>query len=65
MRTLKSSMDGNAKELAHKFPIFEVTSEHNLDMEQTLIPISKRKIMNHIFQSVNQKELSENAGAEI
>jgi hypothetical protein len=65
MKSLKSSMEGNAKELAYKFPVFELTSEHNLDLEQTLIPIFKRKIMNHIFQTVTQKELSENAGTEI
>jgi hypothetical protein len=32
---------------------------------QSLIPIFKRKIMNFIFQTVTQKELSENAGTEI
>jgi hypothetical protein len=65
MRGLKSSMEDNNKELTNKFPVFELTSEHNLDMEQTLIPIFKRKIMNYVFQSVTQKELSENDGTKI
>jgi len=65
MRELKTITEGDVKDNLYKYPVFDLTSEHNLDMNQTLIPIFKRKIMNFIFQSVTQKELSQNAGTEI
>jgi len=34
-------------------PIFETTSYHNFPMEQTLIPIMKRKITSYLMQTVN------------
>lgn len=47
----------------HKFPIFEVVCEDIFPLEETLIPIFKRKIMSYISQSVkmeskNQKLLT-------
>ena len=65
LRSLKNSADDDIKDYIYKFPVFELSSEHNLDMNQTLIPIFKRKIMNFIFQTATQKELTENARTEI
>jgi hypothetical protein len=39
-------------------PIFEIQSSQNFPMEQTLIPIMKRKITAYIFQIVNSEKLN-------
>jgi hypothetical protein len=39
-------------------PIFEIQSSQNFPMEQTLVPIMKRKIMAYIFQIVNSERIN-------
>jgi len=46
--------DDNCKE----FPIFEVRATQDFPMEQTFIPIMKRKIMAYIFQIVNLEKIN-------
>lgn len=45
-------------------PIFEVKSSQNFPMEQTFIPMMKRKIMTYVFQIVNM-EILKNFDSEI
>jgi hypothetical protein len=42
-----------------KFPIFEMTSTQSFYMDETLIPITKRKIMSLIYQSIRIENLEE------
>lgn len=39
-------------------PVFEMTCIHEFPMEQTIIPIMKRKIMSYIFQIVNINKIN-------
>ena len=59
LKELKSNADEFKKSLMYKYPVFELSSVHNLDLDQTLVPIFKRKIMNHVFQSVSHKEFQQ------
>ena len=65
LKELKNTADEVKKAYMYKYPVFELTSAHNLDLEQTLVPIFKRKIMNHVFQSVNHQEFQEHDGDQI
>lgn len=42
----------------HYYPIFEARCSHNFPLEQTLLPILKRKITAYIFQIVNMEKIS-------
>jgi hypothetical protein len=48
----------NQTEYFKDLPIFEIQSSQNFPMEQTLVPIMKRKIMAYIFQIVNSEKLN-------
>jgi len=48
----------NQTEYFRDLPIFEIQSSQNFPMEQTLVPIMKRKIMTYIFQIVNSEKLN-------
>ena len=48
----------NQTEYFKELPIFEIQSSQNFPMEQTLVPIMKRKIMTYIFQIVNSEKLN-------
>jgi len=41
----------------HKFPVFEMKTSHKFPMNETLIPIMKRKIMAYVFQIVNIEKI--------
>jgi hypothetical protein len=41
----------------HEFPIFEMKTSHNFPMNETLVPIMKRKIMAYVFQIVNIEKI--------
>lgn len=56
LKGLKNLVDEKYKENFFKYPSFDLTSLHNLDLEQTLIPIFKRKIMNYVFQTTSKKQ---------
>ena len=40
---------------SHKFPVFEVTCSEIFPLEETLVPIFKRKIMAYIIQSIKKE----------
>jgi len=40
-----------------KLPVFEVKCEKDLPLEQTIIPMMKRKIMSFIFQTINTNKI--------
>lgn len=48
----------NEDENCKEFPIFEVRASQDFPMEQTFIPIMKRKIMAYIFQIVNLEKIN-------
>ena len=48
----------NQTDYFKQLPIFEIQSSQNFPMEQTLVPIMKRKIMAYIFQIVNSEKLN-------
>jgi hypothetical protein len=41
-----------------EYPIFEARCSHNLPLEQTLIPILKRKVTAYVYQIVNLEKIS-------
>ena len=41
----------------HNFPMFEMKTSHQFPMNETLIPIMKRKIMAYVFQIVNIEKI--------
>jgi len=43
----------NQTKFYKEMPVFETTSSHSFPMEQTLIPIMKRKITSYLMQTVN------------
>lgn len=59
--TLTSIIENNSKwkdiEKSKKYPIFEARCQQNFPMEQTLIPILKRKITAYIYQIVNIEKI--------
>lgn len=65
MRDLKKIVNEEYKELLFKYPLFEVTSFQNLNLNQTLVPIFKRKIMNYVFQTTSKKMLESNGESKI
>ena len=50
----------NTTDFYHKLPIFEMKCYQKLPMEQTIIPIMKRKIMAYVFQMVNLEKINNN-----
>jgi hypothetical protein len=48
----------NQTEYFKNLPIFEIQSSQNFPMEQTLIPMMKRKITAYIFQIVNSEKFN-------
>jgi hypothetical protein len=49
-----------AKEYGLDFPIFKISFDQNFPLEGSLISLSKRKVMNYVFQSVRIKDLKDN-----
>jgi hypothetical protein len=45
------------EEEVNKLPMFEITTNNKFPMEETLIPMIKRKVVNYILQSVPTKEI--------
>jgi hypothetical protein len=45
------------EEEVSKLPLFEITTNNKFPMEETLIPMIKRKVVNYILQSVPTKEI--------
>ena len=60
--TLLSIIEQHSKYNKTKYfrdlPVFEMTCEHEFPMEQTIIPIMKRKVMSYIFQIVNMNKIN-------
>jgi hypothetical protein len=48
----------NQTEYFKNLPIFEIQSSQNFPMEQTLVPMMKRKITSYIFQIVNAEKFN-------
>ena len=55
----------NTTDFYKGLPIFEVKTSQVFPMEQTMIPIMKRKIMSHVFQVVNFEKIGNNFDSEI
>jgi hypothetical protein len=55
--TLSSIIETNSSFVKTKnyktFPVFEMQCSQDFPMEQTIVPIMKRKIMAYIFQIIN------------
>ena len=45
-------------EITKELPIFEIRSTQDFPLEQTFIPIMKRKIMAYVFQIVNLEKIN-------
>ena len=45
----------DTKVKTHKYPVFEVLSSEIFPLEETLIPIFKRKIMSYITQTIKKE----------
>ena len=50
----------NSTEFYKELPIFELKCSQKFPMEETMIPIMKRKIMAYVFQIVNFEKISNN-----
>jgi hypothetical protein len=48
----------NQTEYYKNLPVFEMTCIHELPMEQTVVPIMKRKVMAYIYQIVSMNKLN-------
>ena len=48
------------KEYGLDFPIFKISFDQNFPLKGCLISLSKRKVMNYVFQSVKIKDLKDN-----
>ena len=48
----------NTTDFYHNLPIFEMKCSQKLPMEQTIIPIMKRKVMSYIFQIVSMNKIN-------
>lgn len=46
----------DTKVKSHKYPLFEVICNDVFPLEETLIPIFKRKVMSYISQTVKKEE---------
>lgn len=60
--TLLSIIENNStwkeNDNCKNFPIFEAKCTHNFPMEQTLIPILKRKVTAYIYQIINTEKIN-------
>jgi hypothetical protein len=50
----------NSTEFYKELPIFELKCSQKFPMEETIIPIMKRKLMAYVFQIVNFEKISNN-----
>ena len=61
--TLSSIIETNSSFVKSKnyktFPVFEIKCNQDFPMEQTIIPIMKRKIMTYIFQILNLTKIKD------
>lgn len=55
----------NTTDYYRNLPIFEMKCTQKLPMEQTMVPIMKRKIMSYVFQSVNLEKINNNFDSEL
>lgn len=55
----------NTTDYYRNLPIFEMKCTQKLPMEQTMVPIMKRKIMSYVFQSVNLEKINDNFDSEL
>jgi hypothetical protein len=55
----------NTTDFYHNLPIFEMKCSQKLPMEQTIIPIMKRKVMAYVFQVVNLEKINNNFDSEL
>jgi hypothetical protein len=55
----------NTTDFYHNLPIFEMKCSQKLPMEQTIVPIMKRKIMAYVFQVVNFEKMNNNFDSEL
>jgi hypothetical protein len=55
----------NTTDFYHNLPIFEMKCSQKLPMEQTIIPIMKRKVMAYVFQVVNFEKINNNFDSEL
>jgi hypothetical protein len=59
--TLSSIIETNSSFVKSKnyktFPVFEMQCNQDFPMEQTIVPIMKRKIMTYIFQILNSSKI--------
>jgi hypothetical protein len=55
----------NTTDFYHNLPIFEMKCSQKLPMEQTIIPIMKRKVMSYVFQVVNFEKINNNFDSEL
>jgi hypothetical protein len=55
----------NTTDFYHNLPIFEMKCSQKLPMEQTIVPIMKRKIMAYVFQVVNFEKMNNKLDSEL
>jgi hypothetical protein len=55
----------NTTDFYHNLPIFEMKCSQKLPMEQTIVPIMKRKVMAYVFQVVNFEKINNNFDSEL
>jgi hypothetical protein len=55
----------NTTDFYHNLPIFEMKCSQKLPMEQTIVPIMKRKVMAYVFQVVNLEKINNNFDSEL
>jgi hypothetical protein len=48
----------NETDYYKELPIFEVKTQQDFPMDQTLVPIMKRKVMAYVFQVVNIEKIN-------
>jgi len=59
--TLKPDFNVSREEIVLFYPIFKIKFENpDFPLEGGLLPLTRRKILNYIFQTVSMKELEEN-----
>ena len=60
--TLLSIIENHSKfnktEYYKDLPVFEMTCDHDFPMEQTIVPIMKRKVISYIFQIVSMNKIN-------
>jgi hypothetical protein len=55
----------NTTDFYRNLPIFEMKCSQKLPMEQTIVPIMKRKVMAYVFQVVNFEKINNNFDSEL